>query len=80
MPSKLYLRGDSDPIWLALPADAVLSAIQDATGFVRLDMVPWTRDEHPKPAYFDAGAVSAVLPVDQREYEHALDDPPEWLS
>ena len=83
MPSKLYLKGDGDPLWLNLSADQVLSAVEEARGsteFLRLDMVPHTRDEQPMPAYFDADAVAAILPLDPREYGHALDDPPEWLQ
>jgi len=83
MPSKLYLRGDSDALWLTLAADAVLSIIEDAraagTGrFVRLDMAPFVRGEAARPAYFDFDVVSAILPVDPREWEDMLEDPPEW--
>jgi hypothetical protein len=83
MPSKVFLRGDSDAIWLAAAADEVLSAVEQAEGdgvrFLRLDMTPYARGEHPRPAYFDPGMVAAILPMDPREYEHLLDDPPEWL-
>ena len=84
MPSEIYLQGDASPIWLALPADEAVSLIEAARAsgrtFVRLDMVPETRQRTARPAYFDPCAVSAVLPLDPREYEHALDNPPEWAE
>lgn len=84
MPSKVYLRGDNDPMWLAAPADAVLTAVeaalQDGTPFLRLDMTPILLGEASRPAYFDPRAVSAILPMDPREYEHVMEDPPDWLT
>ena len=85
MPSRLFLRGDSDALWLAAAADEALSIIEHAleehAPFVRLDMLPEARDEPSRPAYFAPTAVSAVLPLDPRAYEDYLDNSvPEWLS
>lgn len=85
MPSRLFLRGDSDGLWLLPAADEALTAVERAlsegTAFVRLDMLPEARHEPSRPAYFAPSAVSAILPLDPRAYEHYLDnDVPEWLS
>lgn len=82
MPSKLYLRGDSDPLWLAAAADQVLAVVEGARdgGFVRLDMVPAMVGEQPRAAYFDPGAVAAIIPIDPRELADTYDNPPGWLT
>ena len=83
MPSKLYLHGDSDAVWLADPADRVLDAVETAlqqgTQFLRLDMPPFAHQDARRPAYFKPSAVSAVLPVHPDEWQYALDNPPDWL-
>ena len=84
MPCKIFLAGDSDPIWLEDSADVVLStvetAIAEGVSFVRLDQVPHTRQDASRPAYFKPGAVNAILPVPPAEYDHLLDDPPPWMT
>lgn len=84
MPCKLYLSGDSDAVWLADPADLVLAAvergIQEGHAFIRLDMPPFTTTDIARPAYFAPGAVSAILPVPPQEWQHVLDNPPEWFQ
>lgn len=81
MPCQLYLRGDSDPLWLAAPADQVLAIVEDPPSkFVRLDMVPALVGEPPRAAYFDPAAVVAILPLDPRELADAYEHPPGWLS
>lgn len=84
MPSKLYLAGDSDAIWLMLPPDEALSLIEQArandTYYLRLDMVPITQHDTPRPAYFNPAQVAALLPLDPREIQAEYDDPPDWLT
>lgn len=84
MPSKLYLAGDSEALWLTAPADTALTAVEqgraDSTYFIRLDMLSITRDDKPRPAYFDPTQVAAILPLDQRQLDAEYDDLPAWLT
>jgi hypothetical protein len=88
MPCKLFLAGDSEPVWLDDPADVVLmrmsEAVLEADGhelvFVRLNMAPVVDGGQRRPAYIKPSQVQAVLPFHDGEYEHALDDPPDWAG
>lgn len=85
MPSKIFLKGDSDPLYVNDPPDMVLmtlDGLNDAEGerFVRIEMAPYARDEPTRPAYIDPTQVAAVLPVDPREWEYIMDNLPEWIE
>ena len=90
MPSKLYLRGDGDEIWIDLSADLLVDLVgqarswksEDGTpiAFVRLEQVPYRPDEPCRPIYVDPAAVAAVAPLDPRELEASYADLPEWLE
>lgn len=85
MHSKIFLKGDSDPLYVNDPPDVVLETLGSfpeaiGTDFVRIEMAPYTRDEPTRPAYIVPSRVAAVLPVHPREWEWLQDHPPEWLE
>lgn len=85
MPSKLFLRGDSEEIWLDHPADWIVEAVSlariHAPGeFLRLEQVPYRPDEPSRPLYVDPAAVAAVVPLDPRELQASYADLPDWLE
>lgn len=82
MPSKLFLRGDSEELWINEPADMLVQMLVEARkgAFVRLEQVPYRPDEPSRPAYVDSAAVMAVVPLDPRELEASYADLPDWLE
>jgi hypothetical protein len=82
MSSKLFLIGDSEPLICEAEPDVLLDLLErvEPDAFMRVEMSPYARDEHSRPAYLRPSCVSAVMPMHPREREHWLDNPPEWLE
>ncbi len=80
MPCKIYLRADPDAIFCNDPADVVLRRIEEGAGrrFVQVLLVPHGREDVPRTGYISPADVTAIVPMDPRELEAALDDPPDW--
>ena len=83
VPCKVYLRADDTAIFCNDAADVVVRRIEEAADgerFIQVALTPNGRGDTPRTAYISPTDITAVLPIPPQEYEHLLDDPPEWFS
>lgn len=85
MPSKLYLRGINEAVWLEDSPGDIVFEIEGAQGnrtqdFLRLEMVPVAPGESSRPVFIKPQEVAAVAPLDEREIRAEYADLPDWLE